>query len=94
MRIMWTPQAAQDRADIWDYLHAFNPRAAIDIDARISGSVSRLIQHPRGAPLGLIKGTRELSPHPNYRIVYEIDQKIVWVLAIIHTARQWPPSAR
>jgi hypothetical protein len=30
MKIIWTKEAAQDRADIWDYLHAVNPKAAIE----------------------------------------------------------------
>jgi len=93
MRIMWTPQAAQDRADIWDYLFNVNPQAAIEMDVRFSESITRLIQHPQSAPLGLIKGTRDLIPHPHYRIVYEFDLDTVWLLAIVHTARKWPPTA-
>ncbi len=34
---------------------------------------------------------RELIPHESYRLVYEIDDDAVWMLALIHTARQWPP---
>lgn len=40
---------------------------------------------------GKIPGTRELIPHENYRLVYEVQDDTVWVLALIHTARQWPP---
>lgn len=36
MNIVWTPEAIQDRADIWDYLHARNPQAAIEMDSRFS----------------------------------------------------------
>ena len=43
---------------------------------------------------GVIAGTRELIPHESYRLVYQIDGDIVWVLALVHTARQWPPAAR
>ena len=28
MRVVWTPEAQQDRADVWDYIAADNPRAA------------------------------------------------------------------
>ena len=34
---------------------------------------------------------RELIPHESYRLVYEIERETVWVLALVHTARQWPP---
>ena len=36
-------------------------------------------------------GTRELVAHESYRLVYEIDGSTVWVLALVHTARRWPP---
>ncbi|BFT60579.1 hypothetical protein PMm318_A13380 [Pseudomonas moorei] len=42
MKIIWTREAAQDRADIWDYLYASNPKAAIDMDNRFSDAISRL----------------------------------------------------
>ena len=37
-------------------------------------------------------GTRELIPHRSYRIVYEVGPETVWVLALVHTSRQWPPA--
>ena len=47
--------------------------------------------YPKIGKTGKILGTRELIPHENYRLVYEINEGKVWVLALIHTARQWPP---
>jgi len=32
-----------------------------------------------------------LTPHRSYRLIYEIVEETVWILALIHTARQWPP---
>jgi plasmid stabilization system protein ParE len=40
---------------------------------------------------GLIAGTRGLIPHESHRMVYEIRDDTVWILALIHTARLWPP---
>ncbi|WP_433738086.1 type II toxin-antitoxin system RelE/ParE family toxin [Pseudomonas putida] len=90
MKIIWTKDAAQDRADIWDYLHAVNPKAAIDMDNRFSDAVSRLAQYPEYGPAGIIAGTRELIPHQSYRIVYEQALDAIWILALVHTSRQWP----
>jgi hypothetical protein len=28
--------------------------------------------------------------HECYRLVYEISGEAVWMLALVHTARQWP----
>ena len=39
---------------------------------------------------GKIQGTRELIPHESYRLVYEISGETVWMLALVHAARQWP----
>ena len=40
---------------------------------------------------GRIRGTREFVIHENYRLVYEIDGQTIWLLALVHNARQWPP---
>lgn len=92
MKVIWTPQAAQDRADIWDYLLSVNAQAALDMDLRFSQTARQLSQHPQAGPLGLIAGTRELIPHQNYRLVYQLHLDTVWILALVHTARQWPPD--
>ena len=92
MKIIWTPTAAQDRADIWDYLHAVNPQAAIDMDNRFKNAIARIAQHPESGPVGIIAGTRELIPHQSYRVVYEQGPVAIWILALVHSSRQWPPE--
>ena len=94
MKIIWTPAAAQDRADIWDYLHAVNPKAAIDMDNRFRDAITRIAQYPQSGPVGIIAGTRELIPHQSYRVIYELGSDAIWILALAHTSRQWPPSER
>ena len=91
MKVTWTPEAQQDRADIWDYIAADNPRAAARMDALFSKAAARLATHPRLGRLGNIPSARELIPHASYRLVYEIEGETVWVLALVHTARLWPP---
>ncbi len=91
MRIVWTLDAEQDRAAIWDYLEARDPLAAVRIDRLISDAVAGLADFPMLGHEGEIAGTRELTPHRSYRIVYEIVNDTVWILVLIHTARLWPP---
>lgn len=91
MTVVWTPEAEQDRADIWDDIAADNPGAAVRMDELFSDAAARLAEHPKIGRTGKISGTRELVPHESYRLVYEIDGDTVWVLALVHTARQWPP---
>lgn len=91
MSVIWTPEAEQDRLDVWDYIAANNLYAASQMDALFSDAATRLAEHPKLGKQGAIPGTRELIPHESYRLVYEIEQETVWVLALVSTARQWPP---
>jgi len=91
MKVTWTPESQQDRADVWDYIAADNPRAAAQIDDLFSDAAARLAEYPKLGRPGKIPGTRELIPHESYRLVYEIERETVWVLALVHAARQWPP---
>ncbi|MDR2196331.1 MAG: type II toxin-antitoxin system RelE/ParE family toxin [Gallionellaceae bacterium] len=91
MIVIWTPEAERDRADIWDYIAADNPDAAVQMDTLFSDAAARLVAHPKLGKAGEIQGTRELIPHESYRLVYEIDGDTVWVLALLNTAQQWPP---
>ena len=91
MRVVWTPEAQQDRADVWDYIADNNARATARMDVLFSDATARLAEHPNLGRLGKIPGTRELIPHESYRLVYEIERETVWILALVHTARQWPP---
>ena len=91
MRVVWTLEAQQDRTDVWDYIAADNPPAAARMDELFSDAATRLAQHPHRGKPGKIPGTRELIPHESYRLVYEIDAETVWILTLVHTARQWPP---
>lgn len=91
MKVIWTLEAQQDRFDVWDYIAADSPRAAARMDQLFSDAVAKLASFPELGQPGMVVGTRELIPHESYRLVYEIGAEAVWVLALVHTARQWPP---
>jgi len=88
--VFWAPEAEQDRADIMNYIATDNPSAAIRMDQLFGEAASRLTDHPLMGKPGHIPDTRELIPHPSYRLVYTINQDTIWVLALVHTARLWP----
>lgn len=92
MIVRWTRQAMNDRASIFDYLAEKNPLAALSIDTAFEQAATQLGQFPYSGKIGLVIGTRELLPHPSYRLVYEVGDSHVDILAIIHTSRQWPPT--
>ena len=94
MKLVWAAAAEQDRADIFDYISADNPLAAIRMDELFDDAAARLAEHPLMGRNGKIPGTRELIAHESYRLVYELDEQTVWILALVHTARLWPPPRR
>jgi toxin ParE1/3/4 len=91
VRVVWTPEALQDRDDIWNHIATESPRAAARMDQLFSDAAVSLSDFPKRSRPGTVPGTRELIPHESYRLVYEIEGETVWVLTLIHTARQWPP---
>lgn len=92
MKVRWTSQAELDRVDILTYIAGDNVRAAIAMDELFGSAAARLADFPLLGRLGQIAGTRELIAHENYRLIYEVAEAdgTVWVLALIHTSRQWP----
>ncbi|MFT4101021.1 MAG: type II toxin-antitoxin system RelE/ParE family toxin [Burkholderiaceae bacterium] len=94
MEVLWSASAEQDRTDIFDFISQDNPRAAVRMDALFAAGTRRLAAHPLiGAP-GIVAGTRELIVHESYRMVCECTDEAVWTLALVHTARRWPPQSR
>jgi len=93
MRVVWTPVAEYHRAEIYDYIAADNPHAAGRMSILFDNAAESLVIFPeRGRP-GDLPGTRELILHKHYRLVYEVDNtaNTIWILALVHGARQWPP---
>jgi toxin ParE1/3/4 len=94
VKVRWSSQAEQDRADILVYIAGDNVGAAIAMDELFGSAAFRLAEFPMLGKPGQVAGTRELVVHESYRLIYEIADAAdtLWVLALIHTARQWPPG--
>ena len=92
MELFWTPEAIQDRDDIYDYIEADNPAAALALDELLSEKASRLVNHPNLGRLGSVTDTRELVAHQNYVLVYDVAGDQVLVLRVLHAAQQWQPT--
>lgn len=91
MKVEWSEDARRDLADIAEHIALDNPRAAERMDALLSKAAGRLVDFPRIGREGSFSGTREIHPHRHYRIVYSIDGDTIWIEAVVHTSRQWPP---
>jgi addiction module RelE/StbE family toxin len=90
MKVIWASSAEQDRAEILEFIGLDNPIAAITMDELFTEVSSRLEKHPLLGKPGRISETRELIPHANYRLIYEVQDDQVRILALVHTARLWP----
>jgi len=91
MQVIWTPEALQDRLDIWEYIATENPRTAVHMDELFSTAAASLADFPKRGRLGTVAGTRELIHYENYRLVYQAERDTVWILALVHVAKMWPP---
>lgn len=93
MRLLWSPSAVADRTDIFDYIAAENPAAALASDTAIARHVERLRRFPNAGRIGRVEGTRELVlPRTPFVAVYRATPTGIILLRILHGAREWPPS--
>jgi toxin ParE1/3/4 len=96
VKVRWSDAARQDRLTIFEYVCNEAPMAALELDERFDEAAQALARFPMMGRAGIAPGTRELVPHENYRLVYEVDEaaQTVLVLALIHVAREWPLAKR
>jgi len=69
MKVTWTIPALADRRQIYTYIEQQNSAAADAINDAIVRGVQRLEVFPNLGHPGRIKGTRELTIHPNYILI-------------------------
>ena len=93
MRLIWAGQALADRQEIRQYIEQDNPAAAKSLDKLFAEKAALLLDNPGLGRQGRVAGTRELVAHPNYILVYAVDDDRVRLLNVIHVAKQWPPKA-
>jgi addiction module RelE/StbE family toxin len=90
MRLAWRPQALADRDAIMDYIAIDNPSAAIALDDAFESSAELARSQPQLYKPGRLRGTREIVVHPNYVMVYRIQDEVLEILRVLHARQQWP----
>jgi len=93
MQVAWTRPALQDLSDIQDYIAEDSPAAAFNlVNAIIDRTEAFLGSNSMAGRIGRVRGTRELVfPDLPYILVYRETDRIE-ILAVVHTARDWPAS--
>lgn len=92
MKVLWTRSARRDRRKVIDVVAKHDLGAALRLEGLFLDAADRLKNFPQSGRVGEMMGTRELIPHRSYRNVYEIRDGVAFSLALVHTARQWPPD--
>ncbi|MGY3440828.1 MULTISPECIES: type II toxin-antitoxin system RelE/ParE family toxin [unclassified Bradyrhizobium] len=91
MKLLWSRFALSDRDDIFSYIEAENPRAAVHVDEQIADTARRLLDFPDSGRPGRVAGTRELVvPRTPYVAAYLVEGETVRILRVLHGAQMWP----
>jgi toxin ParE1/3/4 len=88
--LIWRPEARRQYLESLDYIAERNLIASQRLDQAIVDQVALLKQHPFIGRIGRIENTRELVVHPNYLIIYHVDETEVWILRFLHARKQYP----
>lgn len=90
MRLVWRAKARRDFDSIVDYIAKRNPAAAERFEDLIERSVETLVSHPFMHRPGRIPQTREAVVHPNYIVVYRVQNDVITIIAVLHTRQSYP----
>ncbi len=94
MQIRWSPAAADDLQQIFEYIRADNPVAAQRVAKIIYDRTAALARHPYQGRRGRVEGTRELPLPPlPFIVIYRVLEGAgaVEIVNVIHGAQRWPP---
>lgn len=91
MKIHLTKPATDDLEEIEHYLRQDNASAAVGTVLRVLDAIDYLATYPTMGRAGRVPKTRELivSSTP-FIVMYQMREKIIMVLRILHAAMKWP----
>ena len=91
MDVVWQEAALDGLERARTYIAQHNPAAAQRVRQTILTAVGRLADHPNLGRPGRVEGTRELViPGTRYIVAYAVLDDEVVIVAVQHTAQQWP----
>jgi toxin ParE1/3/4 len=91
MKLRFTRRAAQDLADIADYIRKQNPQAALRVRAAILESLQNLVLFPQIGRQQKVEGIRKLvTRRYPYLVYYTADESAeeIIIITIQHPARE------
>ncbi|PVZ81188.1 type II toxin-antitoxin system mRNA interferase toxin, RelE/StbE family [Serratia sp. S1B] len=88
--VKWKESALYDLAELIDYIEQYNPVASDKLHRQIVHVTENLPQHPYLYRPGRVPGTREIVVHPNYLVIYHIDELQIEILRVLHARQEYP----
>jgi toxin ParE1/3/4 len=92
VKLIWHPLAIEDRERIMDFIAADKPLAALALDEAFEEHAERALANPLLYKPGRVDDTREIVVHPNYIMVYRVEEQLVTILRVMHAAQIWPTA--
>ena len=90
VKLVWTKPALNHLREAHDYIEIDSPGAAARLIDRIEIAINRLRMFPQMGRPSARPDTRELViPQTPFIAVYLVRQETVFILAILHGARNW-----
>ena len=92
IRLVWTRPAVEDVQEIRAYIARDSQRYARIVVERLVAAVERLNDYPLSGRVVPEVGQSTLREviEPPYRIVYRVRAELLEVVAVVHSARQFP----
>lgn len=88
--VLWNDRAEADFAMLMEYLAERSPSGAVRLRALFGHFVERIAEHPYIFREGREVGTREVVVHPNYTLVYRIEERVIRIVNVLHTSQRYP----
>ena len=89
-RVVWAEDARSDLRAILAFIAERNPDASEAMNNLFEAAADRLARFPMAGRPGRRAGTREMVVHPNYILVCRLEEKLVRIVNVLHTRRQYP----
>ncbi|MEN9559831.1 MAG: hypothetical protein RLZZ502_1042 [Pseudomonadota bacterium] len=86
--IRWTKNALASAQAIDAFIAQDSPTQAINFVAELKDKISLLRRFPHMGKDGRINGTRELTLHEKYYVVYRVRQGAVEIIRLRHVAQK------
>lgn len=93
MRVIWSSRALDDIEEAHRFIWQHNPQAADRLIDTLLRAAARPKHLPEMGRSGRRPGSRELVVASTpYVIMYELGERGVEILRVMHGARRWPPG--